>query len=248
MDRRETFLKDQIIKYCSRMDQMGFVANHDGNISVKFDQQLLSTPTAEAKFNITGDMILTLSPSGKKLKGAGKPFSEIALHVACYNARDEINAVIHAHPTYASARGLVGKDFTPSLPEAIVSLGDRIPVTPFAMPRDAQNELIIHQTLSKVDAFMMKGNGVIAVGKTLEEAYLRLELVEHLIKMDFVAQKMGISYSLKQSDINQLLEKRAKAGLGPQNYSSSLPPAPDQENKQVIKDIIREEIKRALTD
>ena len=56
------------------------------------------------------------------------------------------------------------------------------------------------------------------------------------------------AHYLKQSDINQLLEKRAKAGLGPQNYSSSLPPAPDQENKQVIKDIIREEIKRALTD
>jgi L-fuculose-phosphate aldolase len=246
LDRRESFLQKEIIKYCSKMDQRGFVANHDGNISVKFDGTLISTPTAEAKFNITSDMLLTLSPTGEKIKGAGKPFSEIKLHIACYNTRSEINAVIHAHPPYATARGLVGKELIPSLPEAVVSLGDVIPVAPFAMPGDPENDLIIANALSKVDAFMIKGNGVLAVGKTLEEAYLRLELIEHLAKIEFAACQMGIAHSLERNQVELLLEKRRKAGLGPQAISDNKSKANQTSIEVDLKSIIREELTRAL--
>ena len=244
MDKRVTFLKNEIVKYCTKMDQKGFVANHDGNISVKYDNCLLSTPTAEAKYSITNDMILRLSSSGEKIEGPGRPFSEIKIHISCYKSRADINAVIHAHPPYATARGLVGKDIIPSIPEAIVSLGDLIPVTPFAMPGDNQNDTILSQTLSQVDVFMMKGNGVLSVGKTLEEAYLRMELVEHLAKIDFLANQMGNSFTLDRSHIDNLLDKRKKAGLGPANFNAVSNSSSDFD----LKSIIRDELKKALLD
>jgi L-fuculose-phosphate aldolase len=231
-------LSQQIVDICQRLDRKGFVANHDGNVSVKFENNLLATCTAVAKASVTREMILTLDKNGNKLEGIGKPFSEIKLHLIAYSARADAKAVVHAHPPFATARGLVGLPLAPSLPEAVVSIGDVIPVVAFAMPGEPRNDTIIADVLGKCDVFMMPGNGVLAIGTDLEEAYLRLELVEHLAKIDFYAHGMGTPMELKQSDKENLLKKRAAIGLGPK-----APPPEDPMRK-----VIAEEIRKVLAE
>jgi len=221
MNKRKDYLIKELVKYCGRLDTKGFVANHDGNLSVRFDDVLLATPTAESKANIVTDMIITLDHSGNKLEGIGKPFSEIKLHLACYKTRPEINCVIHAHPPFATARGLTGVDLIPSLPEAIVSLGDLIPVTPFAMPGESENDSIIQKYFSRYDIVMFPGNGVLAVGDNIEQAYLRIELLEHLCKIDTFARSMGSKFELTADQKSNLMDKRKKAGLGPKDVPKS---------------------------
>lgn len=244
------FIISEIVKYSQKIDQKGFTANHDGNISAKFESVLLATPTAVSKGNITADIVITLDFSGNRIEGNGKPFSEIKLHLAAYKARPEIGAVVHAHPPFASARGLVNLPIRPALPEAIVSLGDIIPVVPFAMPGVKENDTIVVDILSKVDVFMMPGNGVVAVGNCVEHAFLRLELVEHLAKIDYYASHMGTPMILANNDVNNLLEKRRAAGLGPQTVS--LPVSSKSENfvqdpqTSDLKKLILEEIKKIL--
>ncbi|EKE01400.1 MAG: hypothetical protein ACD_21C00144G0001, partial [uncultured bacterium] len=236
--------------YSQRLDQKGFGANHDGNISVKFDEVLLATPTAVSKGNITADIIITLDKNGNKIDGIGKPFSEIKLHLAAYRARPEINAVVHAHPPFTTARGLLNLPIKPSIPEAIVSIGDVVPVVAFAMPGAKENDEIVANVLAEVDVFIMPGNGVLAVGDCVEQAYLRLELVEHLAKIDFYARGMGTPMSLANADVANLMEKRAAIGLGPKKKATSsfLETKPIQEQQQLndIKKIILEEIKKTL--
>src|SRR3989344_8023424 len=159
MGNRRDYLAKEIVKFCLRLDQKGFGANHDGNISAKFEETLLATPTAVCKGFVTPEMILTLDFEGKKIEGLGKPFSEMQLHLAAYRARPEIAAVIHAHPPFATARGLVGEPLAPQLPEAVVSIGAQIPVVPFAMPGDAANESIIADGLGMADVLLLPGNG-----------------------------------------------------------------------------------------
>jgi L-fuculose-phosphate aldolase len=111
MGSRRSYLTKQIVHICQKLDSKGFVANHDGNISVRFEHGLLATPTSESKAEINEDMIISLDMEGKKIEGIGKPFSEIKLHLSAYKARPETVAVVHAHPPFCTSQS------TEALPE-----------------------------------------------------------------------------------------------------------------------------------
>jgi len=257
MGNRRDYLVENIVKICQKLDSKGFVANHDGNISVRFGDYLLATPTAESKSAINSDMIISIDMDGKKINGIGNPFSEIKLHIAAYNARKDAKAVVHAHPPFATARGLIDKPLRPVLPEAIVSIGDIIPVTPFAMPGDPENDYIITDALHNSDVFMMPGNGVLTIGDDIEQAYLRLELVEHLAKIDYYTSVMEnstacSSMTLSEENLQKLLDKRKSIGLGPQarlfNQTSEqqFSQTPAKPQLGGLRDIIAEEIRNVL--
>ena len=222
MGSRRSYLSNLIAEISQKLDHKGFTANHDGNISARLDDVLLATPTSESKASIKPEMVITLDMEGKKIEGIGRPFSEIKLHLSAYRARPDANAVVHAHPPFVTARGLVNQPIYPALPEAIVSIGDCIPVTPFAMPGAPENDKLIHDGLQIADVIMMTGNGILAIGDDLEQAWLRLELVEHLAKIEYYAMQMGQPMTLAQEHRDTLLKKRASIGLGPQNRQEKI--------------------------
>ncbi len=248
MGNRRTYLIDNLVKLCKKLDSRGFGANHDGNVSVKYKNTLLATPTSVSKGAIGYDMIITLDMEGKKIEGIGKPFSEIQLHLAAYRAREEISAVVHAHPPFATALGLTGEPLRPGLPEAVVSIGDMIPVAPYAMPGAEENSSLVAEALDQADVFMMQGNGVLSTGSDLEQAYLRLELVEHIAKIQYYAQSMGKPFTIPPEDMAGLLEKRASIGLGPKARGAA--PAASREDgghdNNAIRKIIADEIRKVL--
>lgn len=255
MGNRRDYLISTIVEICQKMDQKGWVANHDGNVTLKYEDHLLATPTAIAKADIAPEMIIDIDMEGKKLAGIGKPFSEIKLHVSAYLTRPEMNAVIHAHPPFAMARGMVGEDFSIQVPEAVVSIGAVIPVTNYAPPGAPEHHQLISQALCHSDVIMMAGNGVLAVGRDVKEAYLRIELLEHLLKIDHYARSMGTPMTLPQQDKQKLLDKRTAIGLGPKNLIPQSPtdtpspntePGQDQSRTDLIKDLITQELKKIL--
>ena len=256
MGNRREYLIKSIVEICQKLDTKGWTANHDGNISSRYEDKLLATPTATSKADIVPEMILTLDMSGTKVAGIGKPFSEIKLHLTAYRVREDINAVVHAHPPFAMARGLVGGDFEISVPEAIVSIGDVIPVAPYALPGAKEQDEIIAAAVSRCDVFMMAGNGALSVGRDVKEAYLRMELLEHLLKIDYYARSMGSAMTLPAEDKKKLLEKRAAIGLGPKKadlpptapQSSASPKQEDIISSGLIKDLIAQEIKKVLEE
>jgi L-fuculose-phosphate aldolase len=193
------------------------VANHDGNVSVRLrGDRLLITPTAVSKRDVEAGMLLVVDLEGKVLEGRLRPFSELELHLACYRARPEVDAVLHAHPPHATAFGLVGGELSPvALPEMVVSLGAHIPTLPRAMPRNPQGVEHVFEAASRHDAFLMNGNGAFTLGADLHQALLRMELVEHYARILSVARALGRVAPLGEDDTQRLLEARAKAGLGP---------------------------------
>lgn len=252
MGNRQQHLIDKIVnivKVCQRLDQKFFGANHDGNISVKFEDVLLATPTSVSKGALTPEMILTLDMEGNKIEGAGKPFSEIKLHLAAYRCREDAMAVVHAHPPFATARGLIGTPLKPAIPEAVVSIGDVTPVARYALPGAPENDEIISKALAEADVFMIQGNGVLSIGSDIEQAYLRLELVEHIAKIDFYANLMGKPFVLPDADVAKLIEKRASIGLGPKGRSATPQRHVPTDSAQVpgtLKELIAQEIRRVL--
>ncbi|HEY4223093.1 MAG TPA: class II aldolase/adducin family protein, partial [Myxococcota bacterium] len=93
-------LQRDISDYARLLHDRGWVANHDGNASVRLADQkrFLATPTAISKRMIDAHDVVTVDIEGKILAGRKKLFGEWHLHAACYKARPDVSAVLHAHP------------------------------------------------------------------------------------------------------------------------------------------------------
>jgi L-fuculose-phosphate aldolase len=160
--------------------------------------------------------LVVVDGSGVKVSGKRRSFSEMALHLAVYRARPDVQAVIHAHPPYATAMSVAGLGLDePILAEAVVSLGPRIPLVPFAVPKTPQWLAGVESRAPEFDAVILQNHGVMAWGDNLEQAFLRLELVEHLATITHHAMAFGGVQTLDASHLPPLLASRTKAGLGP---------------------------------
>jgi len=191
------------------------VANHDGNATLKLDaKRLLVSPTGISKRCIAEDELLTADLQGRKLGGRTRAFSELGLHLRVYQARPDVGAVLHAHPPTATGFALagVGLDLA-CMPEMIVSLGPGIPTVPYAMP-GADAEAALAPFLEHYDAVLLARHGVLTWGNDLEQAYLRMELVEHVARISQVAFQLGGFNAMPPEHVRTLVAKREKAGLG----------------------------------
>lgn len=203
-----------IIKYCERMDAKGWVANHDGNITVREGSQFTATPGARSKADLDVKDLITVDEKGKKTAGTGNPFSELAVHLKIYQFRPDAQAVVHAHPPNATAVGCANQEMmTSALPEAVVSLGPGIPLVGLALPNSEGFFAEFEPLLAHYDAVMVGGNGVFTWGKSLEQAFLRLELVEHLATIFLASLPLGGPRMLSSAEVADLLKKRKAAGL-----------------------------------
>jgi L-fuculose-phosphate aldolase len=216
-------LRAEVVQVSRRLHEMGWVANHDGNVSVRLTgRRLLITPTAVSKRDVDDGMLLIVDESGQVLEGRRKPFSELELHLAVYRARPEVECVLHAHPPHATAFGLVGVELAPvAMPEVVVSLGASIPTVPRLMPKTPELVKAVEAAAQQVDAMLLAGNGALTAGDSLEQALLRMELVEHYARVLSVARGLGPVMPLPAAEVAKLLEARARAGLGPKRSADS---------------------------
>src|SRR5262249_30014547 len=123
-----------LVDYSRRMHARGWVANHDGNLSVRLgDGRFLCTPTAYSKAEVTADSLVTVDEAGAVGAGRNRAFSELGLHLAIYKDRPDVQAVVHAHPPHATALAASGRALSePFLLEAVVSIGPTVPVVPMS--------------------------------------------------------------------------------------------------------------------
>ena len=244
----DTDLRATLVEYSHRLAERGWVANHDGNITQRLDDgHFLATPTSTAKARVSlADLLVVDAQGGKIGTAGGKPFSESSLHLAVYSARPDVRAVVHAHPPTATGFAVAGVGLdVPFLAEAVVSIGPGIPTVPFAEP-GASAAAALGPYLAEHDAVLLGNHGVLTWGVDLEQAYLRMELVEHLARIALVARQLGGVNALPASVLPTLAEARAKAGLGPRGRDVAATPA--ETARAELGSIIREEIARALRD
>lgn len=217
-------LRRAVVTASRQLHDRGWVANHDGNVTARLARdRFLATPTAVSKGAITEEMLITVNSAGVKVAGQRQVFSEINLHTAVYLARRDAKAVIHAHPPAATARACAGLDLSePFLPEAVVSLGPKIPLVPFSLPGPGA-AAALEPFLEEFDAVLIQNHGVLTWGDDPEMALLRMELVEHLCRIAVEAAPYGGVRPLPRDALAPLLEARKRAGLGPEGRRAKQP-------------------------
>lgn len=211
----EEGLRREIAALCQKVGARGWVANHDGNASARAQDRFVCSPTAVHKSDVRPESCVVVDGEGKVVAGERKVFSEVALHLACFRVRPDVGFVLHAHPPVATGWAVAGESFfdPPFMAEPVVSLGARIPLVPYVAPGGSTGEL--ERAIAACDAVLLGNHGVLTVGKDAEQAFLRMELVEHLARIALTARQLGGPRPIPAEDVEKLLAARAKAGLGP---------------------------------
>ncbi|UCD18252.1 MAG: class II aldolase/adducin family protein [Candidatus Zixiibacteriota bacterium] len=190
-----------------RLYRKGFVAGTDGNLSCRLDSdKILITASGTALgFLAEGDFVV-LNPAGEILTGRKAPSSEYLMHLAVYRARHDVMACCHAHPPFATARATAGKGLPSGiLPEIVAFVGD-IPLADYAPPGTEAVPKSVAGYLADHQAFLLRSHGVLTIGRNMEEAYNRMEAVEHYAKIIYIADHSGGAIPLEEEEIQRLRE------------------------------------------
>ncbi len=212
----ERAVRDACAEVARALHARGWVANHDGNVTCRLDSgRFLASPTGVSKRLVLAAGLLVVDDDGKRVSGDAKPFSEIGLHLTVYKNRPDVRAVVHAHPPAATGIACAGgrQLERPFIAEAVVSLGASIATVPYAAP-GPEACAALAPFCAGGDAVLLGNHGVLAWGADVEQAYLRLELVEHLARIALDAERAGGIRPLPDGALAPLLEARRKAGLG----------------------------------
>jgi L-fuculose-phosphate aldolase len=211
------------------MYERRFIVAGDGNISVKIGETcILATPTTLCKGMLTPDQIVKLDLDGNVLDGEYQPSSEIKMHLAAYNTRPDIHAVVHAHPPISTGFAVAGIPLDQLiLAEMVVNFG-AIPLAPYHSPSTAELADEVAEKVRCYDAVLMANHGVMTIGPDLHTAYHRLEMVEQFATISLVATMLGRMNTFTSSQLHDLLAIRQKSGIAAQNPYQTQCPLPGQ--------------------
>ncbi len=185
-------LRNELVEICKKVYNNGFVAALDGNLSARISaDKILITPSAKCKGEITEDDLLVTDLSGNLIEGNGKISTESKIHILAYKYRPEVNAVIHAHPVFATAFAAMGEGFTkPVFPEVILTLG-KVPLCKYSTPSTDQVTQSMMPYIEYVWALLLENHGAVTFGTSIKDAYYKMEKLEHTAKIFSVIRSFG---------------------------------------------------------
>jgi L-fuculose-phosphate aldolase len=210
----EESIRSEICEVGRRLYARGFVASNDGNISVRLDdRRIMTTPKSVSKGYMTPDMMVIVDYAGAKLTGERDPSSELKMHLAVYEDRPDITAVVHAHPPIATAFAVAGIPLDRAvLAEVITTLGS-IPIADYATPSTAELPAAVKHYIKAHDGLLLANHGALTCGKDVLGAYYKMETVEHFAQISFIARLLGGERLISRDEVTRLQGLRGMYGI-----------------------------------
>jgi L-fuculose-phosphate aldolase len=193
-----------------RLYDRKYIVGTDGNLSVRLPGNVvLCTPSGVCKGELEPEALLKVRLDGQKICGPGSPSSELQLHLAIYRKRTDVRAAVHAHPLAAVALTVGGECGleTPLIAEVPIHLG-RIAVAPYATPGTQDLAESTARFLEASDAVVLARHGALTVGRTLLEAYHRMEWLEYAAQVTQQARQSGSPIPLDPAEVKRLTRGR----------------------------------------
>ena len=195
----ETYARNILCDACSKLYAKDLLVSAGGNVSVRYDDGILITPSGRNKGSLSPEDMVRISMDGKVV-GKGKPSIEFRFHLSLYRKRDDVNAIVHCHPVYCTALAVKGESVMTGLtPEGVILLGD-VPMVPYRTP--GSDELVEEvEKIYRSSAALMENHGAITIGKTMEDACNRMEELEFQAHLQLIVGKV---HGLPREEIHKL--------------------------------------------
>ena len=212
----ERQLRDELIRIGRLTYERHLLVALDGNLSVRLsDDLILCTQAGCHKGFLEDHHLVVIDMNGDKVRGEGEPTSEMAMHLAAYRSRPDIQAVVHAHPPMCIAFTVAGISMARCvLPEVVLTLG-AVPTLDYATTGTSALADDVGRALQQHDAVMMDRHGAVCVGSSLLDAFCKLETMEHTAKVMKWARDLGQVQELDPAEAVHLRSLGLKRYGGP---------------------------------
>ena len=174
-----------------------------GNISVRDPETglIYITPSGMDYKIIQTDDIVVLDSSLNIVDGIRIPSVEKAMHVFSYNARPDVNAVIHTHPLYSTVLGINGMEL-PGISEDFVQIvGDKMVCSEYALPGTPELARNAVEGLGNRNGVLLPNHGTLVVGPNMPTAMTICRVVEKTAQIYILAKSIGTPNLISMEDI-----------------------------------------------
>ena len=206
-------LSKQIISACLKMREDGVNQGTAGNISVRFKDGMLITPSGMPYEIMKPEDIVFVNSKG----GAEKdkiPSSEWRFHLSILKDNPNFNAVIHNHAVYSSMVSILNIDYIPAIHYMVgVAGGNKIPCAKYATYGTQELCDNISIAMKGYKACILNNHGLVASDETLQKAYHVMMEVENLARLYIGVKTIGDFSILPDSEMEIVLEKFKNYGL-----------------------------------
>ena len=196
----ETFARELLADVCVKLYERKLTVSAGGNMSIRLnDSEILITPSGRNKGLLLPEDMVKMSMDGKVI-GEGKPSIEHKFHLALYNKNENTNAIVHCHPLNCTALAVKGEKVKSDLtPEGVLLLGD-VPMVEYFTPGSDELVKAVEQYADR-SAMIMKRHGALTQGRTMEEAYNRMEELEFQAQLQLL---VGRAKGLPKAEVEKL--------------------------------------------
>jgi len=176
------------------MLRRGLVEGTAGNISARReDGNIVITPSSVDYHDMTLDDLVLVDPDGTVLsaRGGRAPSTEMALHLSCYRAFDDIGSVIHSHPVWATMFAVAHQAIPACVDEFAVYCGGDIRCAEYASSGTAAVGNNAVKALDGRAAALIANHGLVAVAPRPDKALHVTALVERTAQIAWGAKALG---------------------------------------------------------
>lgn len=189
------------------MSRQKLSPGRSGNVSMRFGEGMLITPSGMAYDEIGPDDIAYMARDGSVRAGSRKPSSEWHFHLAAYAARPDRNAVVHTHSLNATVLACAHRGIPAFHYMVAAAGGTDIPLVPYATFGTQELAVLVAKGLAARDACLMANHGVVALGVDLAAALELASEVELLAEQYVKVLSVGPAHVLSEAEMAVVLEK-----------------------------------------
>ena len=200
-------LRSEIIKYSKMLNSKNLSALRSGNISSRYKDGFLITPSGKKYLSLKNDDIVFVSLDGYFDKKKGIPSSEWKFHQDIYRNKKDANAIVHAHSTCATAVS-THKRGIPSFHYMVAMAGGHdIKCAKYATFGTRELSKNILKALKGRKACLISNHGQIAFEENLPKAFELAEEVENISLQYITSLKLGKPKMISINEMKKVLSK-----------------------------------------
>ena len=199
--------RDLIVKYCNKMISTGLTRGTGGNISIFAREEglVIISPSGIDYETMSAKDVVVMDLEGNVIDGENRPSSEYHLHTVFYKERSDIDAVVHAHPIYASTLSVLGMEIPSAYYLNAVCGGSNVRCAEYALNGTEELAENVFQAMKDRYVVLMANHGLVAGAKDIANAFNKAEEIELSAEIYYKAKLLGEPNLISDEGVQEML-------------------------------------------
>jgi L-fuculose-phosphate aldolase len=200
--------RQAIVDYGKKMLASGLTTGTGGNLSVRDPENglIALSPSGVEYPAMSPEDVVLVDPDGAIVEGGRKPSSETGFHLALYQKRPDIGAVVHTHSIYATTLACLHWEI-PAVHYLVGFAGKKVPLAPYATFGTEALARRVAEGIGKGNAVLMANHGLVAIGADLAAAFACAEEIELVARIYYQARCAGTPRLIDDAEMDRVIEK-----------------------------------------